>query len=463
MNNEELLDFGAPRQAASITIIGVGGGGGNAVNRMYKEGIQYVNFIVCNSDRQDLLEKSPVPNKIALGPGEGCGSDPNLGEEYAKEKSAEIKASLEGTQMLFIAAGMGGGTGTGAAPVIAEIAKEMGILTVAIVTLPYRFEGPERMESAIRGVEALSQNVDSILIINNETLRELHGALKIRETWAKADETLATAVKAISEIMQKTGIVNVDFNDVRAVLKDSGVSIMAAGSASGENRAFEAVEKTLNSPLLNKADIHGAKKMLLNITSSAENELISDELGIIMEYIRQKAETDVNITWGYMVDESETTDEVTITMIATGFEMDDIPELRKPEAPQVIAFKSNSASGNGMSQPQPVNVDFNHNSNPVMQVDNGNITVNTVPFDYAKVKAMDDITSLEQEPAYKRQPNFSMQAQAQAEPQSQSRVMSVAEMVANRIQGTTPSHLSLDKNSKGIVLGDNKYLNHNVD
>ncbi len=462
MDEEVLIDFGAPKQAASITIIGVGGGGGNAVNRMYREGIQYVNFIVCNSDRQDLEEKSPIPNKIALGPGEGCGSDPELGEEYAKEKSAEIQEKLQGTQMLFIAAGMGGGTGTGAAPVIAEIAKEMGILTVGIVTLPYKFEGPARMESAIRGVEALSQNVDSILIINNETLRNLYGELKLRETWAKADATLATAAKSIADIMQKTGFVNVDFRDVKAVLKDSGVSVMAAGSASGEERAYKAIEATLDSPLLNKADIRGAKKILLNITSTDENELTGDELGIIMEYIRQKAETDVNITWGYMMGAPESGDEIGITMIATGFDMNDIPDLKQPEAPVYHVF---SRPGQTQSQPQ-VNVAPSNQQVTQGELfatnDAGDITINKTRFDYDSVRKMDDISMLEQQPAYLRQQK-AQTVSSQSVEQPQTRAQLTAEAVASRIKGTEPSKFSLDKNSKGIILGDNKYLNHNVD
>ena len=459
MVDEELIDFGGgPIQAASITVIGVGGGGGNAVNRMFNEGIKYVNFIVCNSDRQDL-NKSSVPTQIRLGEGLGCGSDSEKGEEYAREKTEEIRERLEGTQMLFIAAGMGGGTGTGAAPVIAGIAKEMGILTVAIVTLPYKFEGPDRMSSAIRGVEALSQSVDSILVINNETLRELHGALKLRETWAKADETLATAAKAIADIMQKTGFVNVDFCDVQAVLKDSGVSVMAAGSASGENRAFEAVERTLNSPLLNKADIRGAKKILLNITSTEENELTGDELGIIMEYIRQKAETDVNITWGYMMDPPESGEEIGITMIATGFGMNDIPDLRKPEEPVKHVLRRPGQGPQVLTEPSAA-PQTGSQGELFANDDVVDISINKTKFDYAKVRQMDDISILEEQPAFLRQQQISNVA---AQPTTQSRAQAISEDVANRIQGTAPSQFSLDKDSKGLILGDNKYLNHNVD
>ncbi|MBP5582612.1 MAG: cell division protein FtsZ [Bacteroidales bacterium] len=327
------------RKAASIKIIGVGGGGGNAANRMYNEGIQDVDFIICNSDKMDL-DKSPIPTKIRLGEGRGCGSNAEKGQEYAKECTAQIQAELENTQMVFITAGMGGGTGTGAAPVIAEISQNMGILTVAIVTMPYKFEGSRRMRNAMAGIEELRKHVDSILIINNQTLREQYGALTMTESFEKADGILAVAARSIAEIMQKTGFINVDFEDVRAVMKDSGVAVMASGTASGSERAFEAIERTLDSPLLNKADIRGAKKILLNITSSEENELTGDELEVIMEYIRQKAETDVDITWGYMKDKPEDGSELQITLIATGFEIEDIPDFQKPVEKKVIVVNS---------------------------------------------------------------------------------------------------------------------------
>lgn len=462
MENEELIDFGGESiEAASITVMGVGGGGGNAVNRMYNEGIRYVNFIVCNTDQQDL-QKSLVPTKIRMGEGRGCGSDSEKGEEYAKEKSAEIQEKLKGTEMLFIAAGMGGGTGTGAAPVVAEIAKNMDILTVAIVTLPYKWEGQERMNNAIRGVEALRQNVDSVLVINNESLTELYGSLKFRDTFAKADETLSTATKAIAEIMQKTGFVNVDFNDVKAVLKDSGVSVMTAGSASGENRAYEAVERALNSPLLNKADIRGAKKVLLNITSTEDNELTGEEVGVIMQYIRSMAGTDVNITWGYMMGAPESGEEIGITMIATGFEMEDIPEFRKEEAPVVHKYVPSGKTT--FSQTQVLNDKLGTQGELFGFDETGDISVNKKTFDYEAVKRMSDISQLENIPAYKRNQQLAS-GNVQQQPQmiTMTKSQEIAEAVENRINGTAPSRVSIDKDSKGIILGDNKYLNHNVD
>lgn len=457
-------EFGTSRKAASIKIIGVGGGGGNAANRMYNEGIQDVDFIICNSDQQDL-SKSPIPNKVRLGEGLGCGSNAEKGEQYAKEKTAEIEEMLNNTQMVFITAGMGGGTGTGAAPVIAEICKNKGILTVAIVTIPYRFEGAQRYQNALRGIEALSQSVDSILVVNNQTLREHYGDLKLTEAFKKADDILAVATRAIADIMQKTGFVNVDFEDVRNVMKNSGVAVMASGCASGDQRAFDAIERTLDSPLLNKADIRGAKKILLNITSSVENELTGDELEIIMEYIRQKAETDVNITWGYMTDSPESGEEVQITMIATGFEISDIPDFRQKEEPKTIVFKSGTKSETKNTPSTPGEEPA---VKPGMQTnlfdqDNDDITVNRSSFDYGKVKGMDDITNLESQPAYMRQQQEVTKGTQIKPSAQQTRSQATIEAVANRISGTNPSKFSIDKDSKGIALGDNKYLNHNVD
>ncbi len=457
-------EFGKSRKAASIKIIGVGGGGGNAANRMYSEGIQDVDFIICNSDKQDLA-KSPIPNKVRLGEGLGCGSNAEKGEQYAKEKTAEIEDLLIDTQMVFITAGMGGGTGTGAAPVIAEICKNKEILTVAIVTIPYRFEGAQRYQNALRGIEALSQSVDSILVVNNQTLREHYGDLKLTEAFKKADDILAVGTRAIADIMQKTGFVNVDFEDVRNVMKNSGVAVMASGCASGDQRAFDAIERTLDSPLLNKADIRGAKKILLNITSSVENELTGDELEIIMEYIRQKAETDVNITWGYMMDTPESGDEVQITMIATGFDISDIPDFKQKEEPKTIVFKSGTKSEMGAAQTASApasSVKMSEQKNLFGQ-ENDDISVNNHSFDYGKVKSMDDISNLESQPAYLRQQQKLSNGTQMKSASEQTRSQATIAAVASRINGTNPSKFSIDKDSKGIVLGDNKYLNHNVD
>lgn len=451
---QHLPEMGDSRKAASIKIIGVGGGGGNAANRMFEENIPDVDFIVCNSDKQDLA-KSPIKTKIKLGEGLGCGSDAEKGEKYAKESTAEIGELLNDTDMVFITAGMGGGTGTGAAPVIAEISKSKGILTVAIVTLPYKFEGTARFKNAIHGVEALSQNVDSILIINNQTLREQFGELPLRQAFAKADEILSVATKAIAEIMQKTGFVNVDFEDVRAVMKDSGVAVMAAGSAKGENRAFEAIEKTLESPLLNKADIRGAKKILLNITSSEENELTGDELEIIMEYIRQKAETDVDIVWGYMMGAAENGDEIQLTLIATGFEISDIPDFQKPQEPQRIIFDPNKTKNHTNESEDTIS-----KQTPNKDENIGTPTVSHTKFNYGEYRINeneDSIREFESIPAYERR----KLTQIKTEGMSPSQKTEIA--VANRINEMNPSRVSIDNNSKGLSFGENKYLNHNVD
>ena len=443
------------RKAASIKIIGVGGGGGNAANRMYNEGIQDVDFIICNSDKMDL-DKSPIPTKIRLGEGRGCGSNAEKGQEYAKECTAQIQEALENTQMVFITAGMGGGTGTGAAPVIAEISQNMGILTVAIVTMPYRFEGSRRMKNAIQGIEELRKHVDSILIINNQTLREKYGELTMTESFEKADGILAVAARSIAEIMQKTGFINVDFEDVRAVMEQSGVAVMASGTASGEDRAYVAIERTLDSPLLNKADIRGAKKILLNITSSEENELTGDELETIMEYIRQKAETDVDITWGYMKDKPEDGEELQITLIATGFEIEDIPEFQKPVEKKVILLNS--------SQPQPVveqkQEPLTSGTQRELFTDMQQISTTSGVEDLNHLDDDDVFENITSTPAYLRRDGDLETPDVKSE-LSKSRETEIA--VANRIKGTAPSQISIDKDSKGIGFGDNKYLNHNVD
>ncbi len=459
-----VIDFGESTDAASIKIIGVGGGGGNAANRMYKKGITDVDFIIINSDKQDL-KKSPIPNKIPLGDGRGCGSNVEKGERYAKEKTAEIEQAVEDTQMVFITAGMGGGTGTGAAPVIAEICKKKDILTVGIVTLPFRFEGPNKYESALRGIEALHQNVDALLIINNETLTEKYGDYQMSKLFEYADDILAVAASGISDILQKTGFRNVDFEDVRAVMKDSGIAVMSAGSGSGENRAFNAIEEALDSPLLNKADIRGAKQILLNISSSKENELTGNEINIIMEYIRQKAETDVNITWGYMIDNPDVDDEVKVTMIATGFEISDIPELKKEEAPEVIKVniantaQATTTQANTTKEYKPgTQTELNLNQSD-------EITINSKPFNYEAVRGNSDISELENIPAYMRQQqNVERQAtQTLEQPIHKTQAQITSEIVANRINSSESSRFTLGNDDKGFSISENKYLNKNVD
>lgn len=456
------INFGESTQAASIKIIGVGGGGGNAANRMYGKGITDVDFLIINSDEQDLV-KSPIPTKIKLGNGRGCGSNTEKGENYAKEKSAEIEQAVEGTEMVFITAGMGGGTGTGAAPVIAEICKNKDILTVAIVTLPFSFEGPNKYESALRGIEALQQNVDALLIINNETLTEKYGDYPILQLFEFADDILAVAARGISDILQKTGFRNVDFEDVRAVMKDSGIAVMSAGSGSGENRANYAIDEALESPLLNKADIRGAKQILLNISSSTKSPLTGNEIKIIMERIRQKAETNVNITWGYITDETDTDDEVKLTLIATGFEISDLPELKKPEEPEVI--KVHAKETNPSNVQEQVNPQVQTNYKPGMQTELNLSTPEistTKTIDYEQdVRQSEDISKLENEPAYLRKQRM---AQQQAtETLEQPTQSTINEVIANKINGSEATRFSLGNDDKGIYINENKFINKNVD
>ena len=309
-------------QSSIIKVIGVGGGGGNAVNHMYKQGISGVDFIVCNTDAQ-ALELSPIPNKVQLGTslteGMGAGADPDVGENSAIESIDDIKRMLgTNTKMLFITAGMGGGTGTGASPVLAKAAKEMGILTVAIITTPFSFEGKKRRSQAEEGLNELRKYVDSYLVISNDRLREIFGNLTMTAAFAKADDILTTAAKGIAEIITIPGYVNVDFKDVRTVMNDSGVAIMGNHIASGEDRAIEAVTGALASPLLKDNEIEGARYILLNITSGRK-EVTMDEVAIITDYIQEKAGLTADLIWGNCIDEN-LEDHLSVTIIATGFQ-----------------------------------------------------------------------------------------------------------------------------------------------
>ena len=317
-----MMQFDLPQEENSIIkVIGVGGGGSNAVNHMYRLGIKGVEFIVCNTDKQ-ALDKSPVPNKVQLGfestKGLGAGSIPDVGREAALESINEIKRFLgEGTQMVFITAGLGGGTGTGAAPVIASIARELGILSVGIVTIPFAFEGKKRRSQAEIGLEEMKKYVDTLLVIGNDKLREIYGNLKMSEAFAHADDVLTGAAKSIAEIISLHMHINVDFNDVKTVMKDSGKAIMGSGVASGEKRAIKAVEEALNSPLLNDNDITGARHVLLNIMSGTD-DIDMDEFGEITDFIQEASGGTAELITGYGTDPS-LGDNVSVTIIATGF------------------------------------------------------------------------------------------------------------------------------------------------
>lgn len=331
------LKFESPKGSASIIkVIGVGGGGSNAVNHMFKQGIRGVDFAVSNTDSQ-ALDASPIPNKIQLGTalteGLGAGSKPETGCKAALETIDNIKEFLQmNTKMVFITAGMGGGTGTGAAPVIAQVAKEMGILTVGIVTLPFSFEGKNRKKQADEGLDELRKYVDTILVICNDKLRELHRDLKLSEAFSRADDVLTIAAKGIAEIITVNGYINVDFNDVNTVMRNSGVAIMGTGVAEGENRSVKAVEMALSSPLLNENDITGAQNILLYISSGAD-EITLDEVSEITDYIQQAAGSTAEIIWGNGNEES-LGNKISVTLIATGFKGNNKPEYNPAEVKQ---------------------------------------------------------------------------------------------------------------------------------
>lgn len=325
MNN---LEFDLPKEKSSIIkVIGVGGAGSNALNHMFQKGIKGVNFIIANTDDQHL-NLSPVKTKILLGPeltkGLGTGADPEIGRRATEESIAQIKEELgHGTRMLFIAAGMGKGTGTGGSPVIAKIAKEMGILTVAIVTTPFSMLGKSAVVKAEEGIERLKENVDALIVVANDKILEIYGKLKGSEAFAMADDILANAAKGIAEIITGAGIHNTDFNDVRNVLLDGGMTIMGIGHASGESRAKEAVMNALKSPLLSDYDVTGAQKALVNISYSEEFECTLDEIGEIIEAVNESAKNDIEIIHGTSVDNT-LENELAVTIVVTGFNKDKV-------------------------------------------------------------------------------------------------------------------------------------------
>ena len=328
--SEDMSVFNFQKGVSSIIkVIGVGGGGSNAVNHMYNEGIHDVTFVVCNTDNK-ALQDSPVPDKIQLGTeGLGAGNRPDKARQATEESLEDIKHMLsDGTKMAFITAGMGGGTGTGAAPLIAKTAKDLGILTVGIVTIPFKWEGNKKIDQALDGVEEISKNVDALLVINNERLREIYQDFTLVEAFAKADDTLCNAAKSIAEIITMHGIINLDFNDVRTVLKDGGVAIMSSGYGAGEGRVTKAIDDALNSPLLNNNDIYRSKKILLRISFPSEesgeaNAFMMDEMNEVHEFMEKMQKSDVETKWGLVADPS-LKDQVKITILATGFGIEDI-------------------------------------------------------------------------------------------------------------------------------------------
>lgn len=331
-NTNNILDFGDPDKSNSIIkVIGVGGGGGNAVNHMYRKGIHDVTFVLCNTDNQ-ALNDSPVPVHLQLGKeGLGAGNKPAKARKAAEESADDIREMLnDGTRMAFITAGMGGGTGTGAAPVIARISKEMDILTVGIVTIPFRWEGTQKIDQALDGVEEMAKHVDALLVINNDRLREIYPDLSVQDAFGKADDTLSIAAKSISEIITEHGLINLDFNDVKTVLKDGGVAIMSTGYGEGEGRVKKAIEAAINSPLLNEKDVFNSKKILLNITfaggKNGNDGLMMDEMGDVNEFMEKFG--DFEIKWGLAIN-PELEKKVKVTILATGFGVEHVEGMDK--------------------------------------------------------------------------------------------------------------------------------------
>ena len=355
----EFVDI-APVSSSIIMVVGVGGGGSNAVNHMYKLGITDVSFMVCNTDRQ-ALERSPVPIRIRLGEslteGLGAGNKPERGRAAAEESIEEIREVFQekNIKMVFVTAGMGGGTGTGAAPVIAKAAKEMGILTVAIVTIPFKTEGRRRIMQALEGIEEIRHNVDSLLVVNNENIHEIYGELTLSEAFGKADDILATAAKSIADIITQEYRINVDFADVQTVMKDSGIALMGSARGSGENRALEVAEAAMSSPLLNHKDISGAKNVLLNITSGSR-EVTLTETYQITQFVQERTGNDnaTDLIWGAGTDDS-LGDDIRITVIATGFDIDSIPAVRDRYA-EIVGRdpnRKNTGAAGGTEPAQP--------------------------------------------------------------------------------------------------------------
>ncbi len=336
-----MIHFDLPKEKSSIIkVIGIGGGGSNAVNHMFSQNIDGVNFIICNTDAQ-AIANSPVPNKVQLGPhltqGLGAGANPRIGEQATEESFEEIKKILEvNTKMAFITAGMGGGTGTGGAPIIAKICKELGILTVGIVTTPFSYEGKKRMQQAEEGINRLKDYVDTLLIISNDKLRQKFGDLKFKAAFEKADNVLATAAKCITDVINSTGQINVDFADVCTVMRNGGVAILGAAVAEGENRAQRAIEEALTSPLLNDNDIRGAKWILINISScEGEFEHTLDEMDTIQAYVQSMAGEDCDVILGVGYD-TELDRKLGVTIIATGFEQNPIQQQKVNVAQTVV-------------------------------------------------------------------------------------------------------------------------------
>jgi cell division protein FtsZ len=492
--SDELMNFDLPVERSSIIkVLGIGGGGSNAVNHMFRKGIKDVNFVVCNTDQQALV-KSPVPVRVQIGEttteGLGAGSQPERGRAAAIENIDDVMEALSGnTKMVFITAGMGGGTGTGATPVIAQACRDAGYLTVAVVTIPFRSELNQRIRMAINGINELKGKVDSLIVINNERLREIYGDEGVSAAFARADDVLANAVKGIAEIITCTGYINVDFADVDTVMRDSGVALMGIGTASGEDRASKAIEAALTSPLLSSNDITGARSILLNIKSgTGENEITMDELGDLTDYVYETISEDALIIRGLSTEE-ELGDSISVTVVVTGFEASADLESYKPDKKKEVislsaghqpSLTDGAAEADGQYIVRPVRTPDRAPSSSSHTEDQGVIDfeldgdINVTPAParptpppqdknegtLRKLKHMqnvikneglstqsmnDNIEDFEEVPAYVRK--------------------KIAIHNANKAAGSKVSKftLSLDEDNQPIIRENNAYLNDNVD
>ena len=462
------MEFIRPeKQSNIIKVLGVGGGGGNAVNHMYRQGIEGVDFIIFNSDNQ-ALDSSPVPNKYQIGEnlteGLGAGADPETGKKAAVESLEDIRYVLEdNTKMIFITAGMGGGTGTGAAPVIAKTAKELDILTVGIVTTPFHFEGHTRMQQAQEGIEKMKQCVDSLIVINNEKLRAIYNTMSLNEAFAQADNILATAAKGIADIINYKGYINVDFMDVRTVMANSGVALMGTSVAEGDDRAVKAAAQVLQSPLLADNDIKGSASILLHITYGKQ-EIRMDEISQITDYIKQESGGGSNMIFGAAYDES-LSDSICVTLVATGFESKPPEEVPNGKVEPDFTIENTVDSGSlitEIDEPEPDKIitpeppkpeepeegfDFDQITidNRVSEEIDPNISILNVNGNGQTIKKEVNYLELEKLPAYLRR-----KKKLEAVSHSSSRKVSKLSM-------------AIDEHKKPQIRPNNRYLNDNVD
>ena len=449
--DDTLLNFNIPTDTPKIIkVIGVGGGGGNAVTHMYKEGIYDVSFVLCNTDNQ-ALNRSDVPVKLLLGreitQGLGAGNKPERARMAAEESLDDLRNMLsDGTKMVFITAGMGGGTGTGAAPVIARVAKDMGILTVGIVTIPFLFEGEPKIIQALNGVEEIAKNVDALLVINNESLLKIYSDLTMINAFGKADDTLTIAAKSIAEIITLPGIINLDFADVKTTMKDGGVALMNNGYGEGEGRVRKAVEDALNSPLLSNNDVRNAKKILFNVSFSDESPLLMEEMNDIRDFMKE-FNRNIEVIWGTAVDNTLGS-KVKMTILATGFTMDDIPQIadkHKAEAQQMTEEELRR---------EEERIEQQRREQKLLEKYYGNAVQSTSRFSTRSratiltEEELDDdmfITILEENPTYNRDPKIVVRARSKVgneEPKTSTVAQSAAQPAAPRSEKKSSGRIS---------------------